>query len=116
MNERVEFLTDVFTCIVEDFGYNSWRQIERYDIDTSTATIVVCDEYEQFSDDSEVFNINLETVVDGLGKIGSRDMKINGSMAQLINEANANNDAGQLDVFDADAILQVAIFDELVYG
>lgn len=112
---RREFLTDVFTCIVEDFGSNTWRRLESYDLDSSTATIVVWDEWED-NPVGEVFHINLDTVVVGLGKINSRDMKINGTMAQNINNASKENNAGNIDAWDADAILQVSIFDELVYG
>jgi len=112
--ERTVFLCDVFTCIVEDFGYNSWRYIDSYDPDLSIATIVVPDEYED--GEEEIFHINLYTVEKGIAVAIETRFDLNSESKKQIKLADITNDAIDLDVFDADSILQAAIFGELVYG
>ncbi len=60
--------------------------------------------------------IGLNEVARGIGLVIDKDFNLNGQMKSWIRDGNAENDAGNIDSGCADAIVQAAIFGEVVYG
>lgn len=120
--ERDSFLKDVVIGFVEDGGTNSWRQIERYRYETAdpddifSPMVVAEATFIDVEDDDKSYAIDHETVAKGLGKLRRGEGGMNSTMRGAILAADAENDAGQIDAYDADAIVQLGVFGELVYG
>lgn len=111
--ERQEFLNDIVICVVEDYGSNPWRQVRDYDPDEPSAIIMELNDFDEVEAEHQ---LNREVIAKGLGKIADPAFNINSEMRGNIVGGSAENDAGNIDAYDADAILQAAIFGELVYG
>ncbi|HTE60369.1 MAG TPA: hypothetical protein VK631_08445 [Solirubrobacteraceae bacterium] len=112
--ERTEFLKDIVIGFAEDFGSNPWRQIKSgtYDPDDGIVTFF------EIGDDGmhREHDVTIEIVEAGLAKLRSGECSMNSLMRGAILAADAENDAGQIDAYDADAIVQAGVFGELVYG
>lgn len=112
--ERKEFLNDVFTTALEG-GIGYWAYAEEYKNDLGEYFAVVVDAENE--DAFEKSTINQETIVKGINLIvNDGDFKINDRIRQEIMLANIQNDAGNIDVIDADCIVQAGLFKELVFG
>lgn len=133
--ERVEFLSDVLVTAIENFGYG-WFTVHEYDIDTWTATI-------EDSETEIKYDVDLDTIARGIGVIKAakpaqfavsgysidRQDMIDTALAnaegerlylgdderRTIMEASRDNDAGNIDVILALAILECAIFGQVTY-
>ena len=60
--------------------------------------------------------LDLPLVRKALNKIINGDIKIDPKIRDLCKEAKAEWDGGMLDAIACDAIVQVAVFDEIIYG
>jgi len=110
--EREEFLADVMTTAVEG-GIGYWSRVRGYkwDCPPAEATVEV-----QSIDDRKWAVVTIGTIAKGIGKVFRDEVKINPELRKRIIRASVQNDAGELDASDADAVLQVGIFGEVVYG
>lgn len=119
--ERHEFLADILTIAVEDYGTNSWRQVSRYkraviENPTQASEVgVVVIELGDGEKDTE-HEVTVEMIATGLNRILKREIPCNGRIYDEVAEAHKYNDAGYLDAYSADVILQAGLFNELVYG
>lgn len=116
---RKQFLDDVFVCAVEDFGTNSWRQIKSgtYKILVLGAEEATVIELEGNPDgtDKEI-PITIDTIVSGLSRLQAGEGNVADSYRQRILEASRENDATNIDAYDADIILQMGMFGKTIYG
>lgn len=125
--ERTEFLTDIVVTAIENGGYGFFT-VEEYDPENGTATIA--DKYDEVHPQ---FSISIETIARGLGEIRGAKMHDAKDESYLVNhqgrrlfmpqgmrksimEADRENDAGNLDVVDALAILECGLFGQVVYA
>ena len=130
-DERERFLQDVVVCFIEDYGTNPWRQIEdysyQYDGDATDMTSKMTHASATFIDvedgqpDGGIascprYEVTIETVAKGLGKLRSGEVGMNSTMLGNILAGDTQNDAGLIDAYDADAIVQAGVFGDLVYG
>lgn len=131
--ERTEFLRDIIICAVEG-GVNEWACVSQYQyahedgslsvvvgqkvegIDETRATIHQLNDYETDYKMDESLEVTLDVVATGLGRLRRGEVGMNSRMLAAIKEADAENDAGQIDAYDASAIVQAGLFGELTYG
>lgn len=117
--ERAEFLQDVLITAVEG-GTGYWAAVSgyRYDDDKpETASVTL----HPLNDDTGEFDgpahaVTIDTIAAGIGRIKRGDLSINSALRGTILNASDENDAGDIDADGADAIVQAALFGELVYG
>jgi fructose-bisphosphate aldolase class 1 len=120
--ERDRFLKDVVVCFIEDGGLNAWRQIERYkyvyaDEDDFLSPMTTCEAtFIDVEDEGKTYEVNADVVAKGLGKLKRGEVEMNGAMLRNILDGDRENEAGNIDAYDADAIVQAAVFGELTYG
>lgn len=135
--EREEFLADVITSAIEG-GTGYWAAVHAYRWEglpaaERYAVIGVEDEEDEkiealaaklgrkptLSEAIEaraVYKLTCETIARGIGRIARGEIRINTALAKTIYAANRESDAGEIDAEGADAIVQAALFGELVYG
>ncbi len=118
---RKQFLFDVFIAALEG-GIDYWAVVEEYhhsndgieDLEGFFAKVSDCEGDETFPDNSR---IDKNIIIKGINKIiNDNDLKINDKIRERIKEANRLSDAGMIDANDADCIVQVGLFGELVFG
>ena len=124
--ERTEFLTDIVVTAIENYGYG-WFSVEDYDCDNGTARI-----FDQHDDDAP-YSVSIDVIAKGLGEVRDARMHDAGDESYLVSrqgkrmfmpqgmrksimEADRENDAGNLDVVDALAILECGLFGQVVYA
>lgn len=112
--ERIEFLKDIIITAYEG-GIGYWALGRNYDPDNGTVDLVE-DEHFPFDDNTPWQTVNLDTIERGLAKVKDPSFKINKEMRGWITTGDITNDAGDIDSGCADAIVQAALFGELVYG
>lgn len=131
--ERIEFLSDVLVTAVENMGYG-WFSTEEWHC-------VEGDEENWFAeiratDTAEEFRIDLDTVAKGFGVMTNRKIKfadkysgevphngktgermyISDASCKRILQASRENDACEIDVVDALAIIECALFGAVRYA
>jgi len=116
MTEREEFYSDIFTCIFEDYGTNSWRQVAAYkwkDLGNKYWGRIVeigdgdlCNEW----------HVDKSIITKGINALIKKKVPMNETMRQSMALAYKEKDAGDIDAYDADMILQAGLFGELRYG
>jgi len=115
--ERIEFLKDIFVGIFEDYATNTWRHVRAYKwVDREPKRIYGIIIETGDGDVEEEHMVNLATVRLGVQRLINREVAMNESMRRNIHLASESNDASSIDAYDADAILQAGIFNELRYG
>ena len=115
--ERIEFLKDIFVGIFEDYSTNTWRHVRAYKwVDRESKRIYGIIIETGDGDVEEEHMVNLATVRLGVQRLINREVAMNESMRRNIHLASKSNDASSIDAYDADAILQAGIFNELRYG
>lgn len=122
--ERTEFLADILATAVEHCGYG-WFSIEAYEPDEGYA-VVISD-----GEDQQTYGISLDTISRGVGVIlraverddgvlvdASRHRRIyvSHTLRDRIRKASSTNDASELDVVDALAVLECALFGHVHYS
>lgn len=115
--EREEFLKDVLIAVVEDFCYNSWRQIlgGTYSFGEGRVVIIELEGNDNGSD--KRYPVTFEDMGSGINRIiNTPTFSINSGLLKTIRKANRENDASDIDAELADIILQAHLFGEIVYG
>lgn len=127
--ERTEFLSDIITTAVEG-GTGYWAQVSQYQY-VMDGEVCVCVGkrvgdgaravlHPLLEDDSgyevEGHEITPNVIAKGLGIVGTAGFGLNRDTRAAILLGNRENDAGEIDADGADAIVQAAIFGEVVYG
>ena len=67
-------------------------------------------------DAAEYLHVTYQSMVEAIQKLCENRVQVNDQIRQAIYAAVTENDAGQIDATAADVIVQVAAFDEIVYG
>lgn len=118
--KRITFLSDLVTTVVESGSYLSWWRFKRYQcqIEPSHAELWADDPHKGDDGDHSMgpITLDIDLIAKGLGVIEKGVKGLHPSGAARILGASAINDAGMLDVNDADVIVQAAVFGEIVYG
>jgi len=118
--DRDEFLHDVFVTALEG-GIGYWSAALTYHWSTGDGTT---SDYQGFEarivdeEDTE-HTINRDVIRKGLRLIREgtpAGLHLNEDYIRRIKAAERAHDAGDLDAFDADIIVQVGLFEEVVYG
>ena len=123
--ERTEFLTDIFVTAIET-GVNYWANVANYRLGPSTMQVSDVSELTQAraqvrnfaaKDGTPWHQVNLETIETGIDKIKT-DKNIeylSDYFRELVEDAEADLDATNIDSTVADAIVQIGLFGKLVY-
>jgi hypothetical protein len=116
--EKDEFYDDILITAVEG-GIGYWCVGRNYQWSDEDQTTIEVHEEEQSGD------IDLGWIALDRAKIRhavavimdrSNDLDLHESYRQRISEAYRENDAGEIDADDADVIVQVAVFGNVIYG
>jgi hypothetical protein len=131
--ERTEFLTDVVVTAIENYGYGPWFEVCAYDSTKGRAVIEVED------DKANRHMVDADMIAKGFGVIRSAVLRravgddecqpdvlhnvktgqrlyLSPSNQRRILTAYRECDAGDLDVVDALAILECALFGAVTYA
>ena len=115
-DERIEFLTDILITAVES-GIDYWAVVRNYSHERGTVEIAEdADESGVAPDDAEWHFVDVNVIERGLMRIKRPEFQINKTMRGWIVTGDATNDACDIDALAADAVIQAALFGELVYG
>jgi hypothetical protein len=110
-----DFLDSIITTAVEG-GTNYWAYCMEYEwegVEQTSAKLVEMEDYDENESDATVFTITRDSVINALQKILDEDRFY---VSDYIMQAVKENDAGYIDANDADYIVQVACYGEVVYG
>jgi hypothetical protein len=126
--ERAQFLADVITTATEG-GIQYWARVTGYrwfspELEggtaepgpggTANAWVELVDAEE---DDGERHRVDLDKIAHAFGVVRQGTPKgWNDDDVARMRQAYAELDAGEIDAGDADCLLQLAIFGEVVYG
>jgi len=111
-DDRAEFLLDCFHgAFYRSIDYWAFCTNYKDGRDGEPASAIIRDS----EGDNENYVIDLDVIERGIERICDRPM-VNDDMTKNIMLANRENDAGMLDAFDYDAIVQAGLFDEVRYG
>jgi len=127
--EREEFLGDII-CTALEGGIGYWSAALQYQYSYDGDISVYCGKrqgdkaratIQELSEDGEsfdgpVYEITLDAIASGIGKILRGEIGVNQRIKSNIYLANSENDAGYIDADDADVIVQAAVLGELRYG
>jgi hypothetical protein len=115
LTDRAEFLGDIIIGAVEG-GIGYWSQTSRYrHRDEVSATIHVIKDDESGYEE-EGLTLDSAAVERGLKLIRDGGVDINLRLRRRLIQADAAHDAGQLDAFDCDVIVQAGLLGEVVYA
>ena len=120
---HTEFYLDIIINVVES-GYLFWGRVNPhlrgYNKDEQDKwwfwVSLDLPEYAVIPMTNNKAKLDLPMVRKALNKIINGDIKIDPKIRDLCKEAKAEWDGGMLDAIACDAIVQVAVFDEIVYG
>jgi hypothetical protein len=113
---RTEFLGDIITGAVEG-GIGYWSAVSRYrweDCVTHATVHVVKDDESGY--EHEGLTLDIDAVERGLKLIREGGCGLNTRLRNRLLVADRGNDAGQLDAFDCDVIVQAGLLGEIVYA
>lgn len=126
--ERAQFLTDVIITAAEG-GIQYWAVILSYkwhlpNLPGGTGepgpggNAAASLKFRADEDDADIHTVTISDVARALGVIAdlSRPLRLHSTDRARIAEASRENDGGQIDADDADVIIQVAAFGNVVYG
>ena len=99
-----ERLSEIFVTACEG-GINYWAQVDEYDW-TAPGTCVLSYENEQGEPDKRYITSGLVLVAKGLQRAAER------GLTDTVDRVHS----GDYDAADADAIIQLALFDDVIYG
>jgi hypothetical protein len=117
--KRTEFLVNVLITGVETYGYTPWFQFDKYDPDYGTVTV-----WHDKDDDGTYtdgpYDIDLDKIASALGKFEKKVMALPEPAKtyayQMVLANRSNGDDGDYDVTTADAVMQIAVLGEEIYG
>ena len=111
---RTQFLTDVLITACEG-GINFWACVDEYR--PSKGFAVICDYVEE--EDARQYRVDLDVIARGLNRISKAGQRYchdesHGAPIRLANRTNGED--GDYDAYDASIVVQVGLFDEVIYG
>jgi len=114
VTERDQFLRDIFIIALEG-GIGYWAMSLTYNSSkyNYSSDIVDAETEEEFEEGK---TINRDTIIKGLNKIVSNEIRLNSQLMKDIAAANVTNDAGEIDAESADCIVQAGLFGEVRFG
>lgn len=121
---EAEFIHDIFTTALEG-GIGYWSECCTYHWSKGgpdhEADLVgfyaYIEETESGEDDPTVHRIDREVILRGLSRLFTGDYRgLHPSTAGRIMGAALGGDAGSIDASDADCVVQIGLFGEVVYG
>ena len=123
--ERKQFLFDVFVTALEG-GIGYWSRASQYHIwknrDTCEEDLngfyAVIHEWDEDAAkyETESHKIDIATIQKGIRKIVNDEVELADTLIHIIKQANRKNDAGEIDSDLADCVVQIGLFDRLIYG
>lgn len=116
--EKEQFYDDVLTTAVEG-GINYWAQVKTYDWSEDGETVAtVRDAGFEDGEPGEWVVVDRAKLRHAVAVImdKSSDLDLSDFHRGNIAQAYRENDAGYLDAFDADAVVQVAVLGNVIYG
>lgn len=105
-----EFVRDVYVNAIEG-GINYWASVGEYWHSNPDPAKVYALVEERDGDAPLEHRITLDTVVDGIKAVLAKPQLRTGLVAHIM-----ALDAGEIDADDADVIVQLGLFEEVVYG
>lgn len=130
--ERTQFLADLITTAVEHSGYGFPGIIDYvWDVDPADVTATIFDRYEEEEKyaawdgqgdtyaPTKTWIITVDTMAHGLAviraKYADEAARAGSTIATLLRADRTNGDEGDVDVIGALAVLECALFGEIVY-
>lgn len=135
--ERETFLAEIIVRAVEG-GYSTWAVFTRYrwympDLGASNpawplrhapngggnAEVTLTEDAAGDGnglDTPQEFHVTVDSIARALRKIRAGESGIADSYRKRIVEADRENDAGEIDAYDADIVLQMATLGDVIYG
>jgi hypothetical protein len=118
--KREQFLKDVLVTAVESNPYTPWFSFDDYHPDAGTVT-VWHDKEEDGSYCDGPYAVDLDTIAAALATYREQVAALpsggkNTYAYQLVLADRSNGDDGDFDVTTADAIMQIAVLGEEIYG
>lgn len=112
---RAEFLGDIIIGAVEG-GIGYWSQCSKYrNVDEKSAVVhVIKDDESGYETDG--LKLDIEAVERGLKLIREGGCGLNLRTRKRLMLADRANEAGDLDAFDCDVIVQAGLLGEIVYA
>jgi hypothetical protein len=117
-SEKDEFYDDILTTAVEG-GINYWATVRNYKwSDDAETTVEVREDPDAAEGRAQWVKVDRASIRRAVGIIidRSNDLDLREDYRVRIGQAYRENDAGDLDAFDADIIVQVAVLGNVVYG
>lgn len=117
--ERTQFLEDLITGAIEHSGYGFPECIEYPDVPDGQVYAIIIDRYVEDGDDDygAQYRVNADVMAKGVSMI-IRDVEgkiVSDDHRKQIMAASRDKDASDMDVVDCLAILEVALFGEVIY-
>jgi len=109
---RIKFLEDIVITAIEG-GVNFWADVRDYNYSTPGSVSARIRDSESVGE-WEV--VNMDTIAKGLGLIRKNNDLVGDVYLGYIKTAESEKDAGIIDADTATAIVEVALFGEVVYG
>ena len=113
--ERVDFLASVLVTAIEG-GINYWANVRKYKVASVDGNLTYA--YAEVRDigERDYSPVTLDTIALGIARIRNGEPSIAPGFLDEVREADEENDASNMDSEAADIILQVGLFNELVYA
>lgn len=110
------FIDGIFATAIEG-GINYWC-VSAHTTENEKGEIVsaVFAEDEPQDENKPTFTVTSEGILEALKKLCERTVKVRSDIHDDVMRAIMEDDAGQIDSDLADTIIQIACFNELVYG
>lgn len=108
MTKRQDFCRDVLITAIEG-GINYWSVTLSYDPEEGQATVSPIDS-------NAIYAVTLQLIETGIDRILGEQVSVPIRVQAEIEEAWADYDAGMIDADAADLIVQVGLFQAVVYG
>ncbi len=115
--ERTDFLASCMVAAMEG-GINYWADIADWEWkdDDHHNMIQASARIRDVDQGGSWIAFGLDDIARGIGKLLDKDFQISDQIRSWVRDGSATNDASNIDSWAADAIVQAAIFGEVVYG
>ena len=112
--EQQDYLVE---CLIDDAGYGigEWAKVGEVDSTAKTYRVVVCDEY---ADDVSVDEMTLtyDNIKTAIRLVADGKIALNEYHTQFCKDFVADPENADYDVETADALIQIAIFGDVVFA
>lgn len=107
---ELEFYKDIIITAVEG-GINYWANVYEYDWEAGHAVI-----FDLEGDDVPRYELDVDVIARGVALVVNDEANINSTIAGYITAGAAEYDAGMIDAWAADAVVQLGLWGKVVYG